>query len=300
MDRSRWKVKDYQRALAARGAKISGRKKELVERLEAYERNDNFGAQPVLLSDADPLPNFPDISKFRTLTVSHHNDVPKIAKSHVEQYVIWRQSLDKEENKDTSAIKNGEKMIEEVLALSYYLEPAAPTTSSEEASGSVFYASGIVAAEMKKKDTYSLKLVLDGDTGEVLMAHCECPAGRGPTGSCKHIVAVLLMLVKFAEEGVLIVQLSCTEQLQTFKRPARAHDGSPVRAEKIGKGADDDDPRPLQYRNMPGYADFVRNSVTNFCYHSGLDITMRYAYPKADVRAAQHDHDYLKDPLLQY
>ena len=47
-DRAKWIVIDYQRELAARGAKISGRKWELIERLEAYERNDNFGAQPII------------------------------------------------------------------------------------------------------------------------------------------------------------------------------------------------------------------------------------------------------------
>ena len=65
MDRSRWTVKDYQRALASRGAKVSGRKKELIDRLEAYERNDNFGAQPIISEAQDPLPNFPSISEFR-------------------------------------------------------------------------------------------------------------------------------------------------------------------------------------------------------------------------------------------
>ena len=64
-DRSRWTVKHYQRALASRGAKVSGRKKELVERLEAYERNDNFGFEQILAAGDDPLPHFPDISKFR-------------------------------------------------------------------------------------------------------------------------------------------------------------------------------------------------------------------------------------------
>ena len=65
-NRSRWTVKQYQRALAARGAKVSGRKKELAERLEAYERNDNFGFQPIVAGAGDdPLPHFPDISKFR-------------------------------------------------------------------------------------------------------------------------------------------------------------------------------------------------------------------------------------------
>ena len=63
-DRRGWIVADYQKALAARGAKVTGRKWELEERLEAYERNDNFGAQPLLLGD-DPLPHFPDITKFR-------------------------------------------------------------------------------------------------------------------------------------------------------------------------------------------------------------------------------------------
>ena len=64
LPRSEWKVIHYQRALAARGAKVSGRKKELIERLESYEPNDNFGATPII-DTGDPLPNFPDISKFR-------------------------------------------------------------------------------------------------------------------------------------------------------------------------------------------------------------------------------------------
>ena len=302
MDRSRWKVKDYQRELAARGAKVTGRKKELIQRLEDYERNDNFGAVPLVLGE-DPLPEFPDISKFKTLTVSHREEVPKISKSHVEQYVLWRQSLDKEQNNDVSAIKNGEKMIEEVLAMSWFLEQAPTSASSEEASGPVFYLSGIVAAEMRKQDSYSLKLVLDGDTGEVLQAHCEGPAGRGPTGSCKHIVAALLMLVKFVEDGELLVQLTCTQSIQTFKKPRRAHDGSPVRAEKLGKRASEEyDPRPQKYRNMPGYKDFVYNAIINFCSNTSIDVTLRHQMPierKANLADAELHHDYLKEPLVQ-
>ena len=48
LPRSKWKVIHYQRALAARGAKVSGRKKELIERLELYERNEIFGATPII------------------------------------------------------------------------------------------------------------------------------------------------------------------------------------------------------------------------------------------------------------
>ena len=154
---------------------------------------------------------------------------------------------------------------------------------------------------MRSKMTYNMKLVIDGETGEIYQATCECPAGRGPTGSCKHVVTVLLALVKFAKEGVLQVQLSCTEKLQTFKRPTRAHQGSPVHAEDLGKSYDfEHDPRPKRYRNWSGRMDHIYNATTNFCAQSGLDITMRYAYlNKADLQAADIHHDYLKAPLVE-
>ena len=307
MDRIRWQVKDYQRALAARGAKISGRKKELEQRLEDYERNDNFGYQAIILDD-DPLPHFPDISKFRTLT--DEAEIPKIARSHVQQYVVYRQELDAP-TKVTKAIERGEKMLKSnnVLALSLFHEQPSPSTSSDddEGSSSVLYVSGIVEAEMKSKTTYSMKMAMDGETGEVLQAHCECPAGRGPTGTCKHIVAGLLALVKFAQEGTLQVQLSCTETLQTFKKPTKSHHGSPVLAENLPRRKSvktfdwEHDPRPMKYQKLSDtmILDHIYNATTNFCSNSGLDISFRYAYKKADLAAAELDHDYLKKPLVQ-
>jgi hypothetical protein len=43
-------------------------------------------------------------------------------------------------------------------------------------------------------------------------------------------VAVLLVLVTFVETGDLDVILSCTESLQTFKRPTKLHSGELVAA----------------------------------------------------------------------
>ena len=302
-DRSKWTVKDYQRELAARGAKVSGRKKELVERLEAYERNDNFGFSPIFDADADPL-HFPDIAKFRTLHPSDQDVVPKMAKSHVEQYVLYRQENQDETGSKTviKAIERGEKIVEDcILALSFFLDEA----SDEDGSNSLLYLTGIVNAEMRNA-TYNMKLVIDGETAEIFNCHCECPAGTGPTGTCKHVVAVLLAIVNFSEDSnALQVKLSCTEELQTFKKPKRPHQGSPVRAKDIGKqrthtyGTGDDDPRPLKYRNMPGKAERVYNATINFCAETGMDIAMKYAYPKANLTAAEFHHDYLKDPLVE-
>ena len=303
-DRSKWKIKDYQRELAARGAKVSGRKKELAERLEAYERNDNFGFEPVIPREVDPLPHFPDISKFRTIIPADQGVFPKMAKSHVEQYVLYRQ-----ENQDEGGTKNvikaverGEKMVEDcILAASFFLEPAVPSASADDGSSPSLYISGIVNAEMRSTTTYSLKLVIDGQAGEIFQCHCECPAGMGPTGTCKHVVGVLLAIVNFVKQGVLQVQLSCTEQLQAFKKPKRPHQGPPVLAEDLGKGCRWlDDPRPKKYRNWDGYVDHLNNATINFCAVTGRDITMRYGMPKteADLAAAELDHDYLKEPLV--
>lgn len=58
------------------------------------------------------------------------------------------------------------------------------------------------------------------------------------------------------------------------------------------------DPRPMKYRNMPGYSDHVRNVVLNYCASTSMDIGLRYIYQKADLRQAQLDHDYLQRPLF--
>ena len=232
-------------------------------------------------------------------------------------YILLRQDNQDERGtkKSIKAIERGEKMEEDsILALSFYLEtalsPSASASTSDEPDedgNSLLYISGIVEAEMRN-NTYIMKLVIDGETGEPLQSTCDCPAGAGPTGTCKHIVGVLLAIVKFADDGILEVKQSCTEQLQTFKKPKKSHQGSPVRAEDLGRGFQIHDPRPIKYQkwSKENAADHVYNATINFCAESGLDISMRYAMPcsgernrKPDLHAAENDHDYLQDPLAQ-
>ena len=160
---------------------------------------------------------------------------------------------------------------------------------------------GIVNAAMKKSVSYNIKLVIE-ENGEVQNSHCECPAGVGPHGTCKHLTAVLLVLSIFVQSGDLKVLKSCTETLQSFQRPRKIHSGSPVKAENIGSGlsALDDDPRPHIFRNRPSFQDEVRNKTVNFVFQSGLDITMRYTFQKADINIAVNDHDYLEKPFTDY
>jgi len=71
---------------------------------------------------------------------------------------------------------------------------------------------------------YNYKLRLDSD-GNMLNSDCECPAGKGPHASCKHIASVALMLAHFVDNKMLLIGRSCTEELQAFHKPKRHHDG---------------------------------------------------------------------------
>jgi len=161
---------------------------------------------------------------------------------------------------------------------------------------------GIVSAAMKKSVSYNVKVVVE-KIGEITSTSCDCPAGLGPHGTCKHLTATILVLSDFVQKGDLKVVKSCTQTLQTFQKPTKLHCGSPIKAENLGKRpfeGQDEDPRPKHLRNRPSFIDEVRSKTVNFVYQAGLDLAMRYTFPKANLSTAVSDHDYLKRPYTEY
>ena len=188
-------------------------------------------------------------------------------------------------------MKKGERLAESsVGALSYY---------TDNTKNIVFF-TGIVHAQMKKV-SYSVRVAVDL-SGEIKNANCDCPAGKGSTSSCKHVTALLLLVADFVKSGGLAVAGSCTDQLQTFKKPRLAHDGKPVPAEELGRGVpdDDDDPRPLKYRNRDCFMPELLMATVNYTARTNVDVSWRYTFGRADLRPAMQDHDYLKKPFVQY
>ena len=76
-----------------------------------------------------------------------------------------------------------------------------------------------VNAQMKKED-YTVCVHLNSQSGKVVHASCECPAGK--EGCCKHIAALLFQLLDYRELELteVPVQLSCAEKLQSWNVPA--------------------------------------------------------------------------------
>lgn len=130
-------------------------------------------------------------------------------------------------------------------------------------------------AEMKKRISYIVDILLQKN-GQVFETQCECGAGEGPFGHCKHIRALLYAYCKFVNSGELTLEMSCTEKLQQFHK-CKKHMGSPFKARSLKlAGADevcdikDYDPRPDRYRNNPAYKDYFQNLCLNF---SGISKT---------------------------
>ena len=120
---------------------------------------------------------------------------------------------------------------------------------------------------MKKSVAYIVHMKIDKE-GEILETQCECAAGMGPSACCKHVQAVMLAITDFTKGKQAMVELSCTEQLQSFHRPKKLYQGSPVKAEDIKitnkpKASSMYDPRPAKYRKMAGYPDFVTIRVSH-------------------------------------
>ena len=69
------------------------------------------------------------------------------------------------------------------------------------------------------KVSYNFKVKIEKKTGEPKNSHCECPAGKAPHATCKHIAAVLLMMIHFISTGDVQIEKCCTDNLQTFHKP---------------------------------------------------------------------------------
>lgn len=83
---------------------------------------------------------------------------------------------------------------------------------------------GTCAAEMKKTVMYSLRIAFQNN--DIIYATCGCPAGRGPTGICKHIGALCYFIEDLCRTKIATYQ-SSTSSLQQWHQPTRKRKSSP-------------------------------------------------------------------------
>jgi len=160
--------------------------------------------------------------------------------------------------------------------------------------------------QMKKDRIYKLLLSLNYNSFDIIHAQCECPAGKGPTATCKHIGALCYTFQNFCEHGMLPNFLTCTQKLQEWNRPRprkvdpipvvdiRSHQhairGTPLKRSRNPRTPSEFDPRPLHMRSPdPDAVDRLRADLLLLGQPSAL---LTILVPT--VEKALHDHTYCK------
>ncbi|KAK7092864.1 uncharacterized protein [Littorina saxatilis] len=253
-----------------RGAKIDGRKQDLVERLEAYARNSNFGSTTTL--EKEYAMTVPDSSLYKDINLG--SPIPIITERGVAAYLSH----------------NGAKLT--TIAKDMYKERYLTHCRFAPGHSNNFFIKSKCQAQMKTQVNYIVDVEIDAD-GLVSEAQCECAAGMGPTAHCKHVSAVLHGLSVYVSEGGMKTLETCTQTLQQFHAVKRAYGGSPVKAEKLKLPFGDMtvyDPRPVSGRERVNYSSHFFNTWKACPLVSERPVS--HLFQPVNMRAVAHDHDY--------
>ena len=155
-------------------------------------------------------------------------------------------------------------------------------------------------AKMRRSLVYNIDMKVD-QHGIFQECQCDCAAGMGPSAHCKHVRAVFRVMMDHGLGKTMQLELTCTEQIQTFHKPKRLHQGSPVKAAnlKLGKHADDSDlifnPVPPMFRESREQATARLNNLTiSYAARTSLQPAALLSIPPANIYAVCHDHDHME------
>ncbi|XP_041974050.1 uncharacterized protein LOC121729561 [Aricia agestis] len=204
---SSWRVSELKAELTKRGASLRGRKAELVERLELYDRNFNFGSAENQ-SDDDAM-EVPDVRTYRDINAT--SLLPHLTQTHIRQYFCF----------DDKKIKEAKALYE-----SRYLVLARVSNVGENT-----FIKGYCKKTMKQLQyEVNLKLHKSGIPQE---SNCECPAGSGTEAKCKHVAVLLHGVEHMVHNKILLLHQVCTQKLQDFHMPKTRFTSSPIAAHQL-------------------------------------------------------------------
>ena len=269
--------------LRQRGARVTGKKHDLIERLEAYDRNDGFGHETVSIEQED---NFcvPKTVTMSNLVPKYHHRMPALDYGGLQEYMCQNEVV---------MPKSAYPMFKANFAQSMLFG------SSKD----MFYFSGIVKAEMKKNITYHVSVAIDM-SAVVQNGGCECTAGAGMQAQCKHIGVLLFVLEHFVRTGELKLEKSCTEKEKEWNKPVkRKLVKSPMKCQKltykVSKYGDDEHQTPEVCTATASAVSVeetsrFRNLVTNFECTKKIRLGASGIFPnKGKSLDVVKDHDYL-------
>ncbi|CAH4028114.1 unnamed protein product [Pieris brassicae] len=210
----------------------------LLYRLEAYDRNANFGAEEV---EEDEAYNAPAAEYFGD--INGKTPLPPITKQLIQAFIERFQAQLK-----------GRQMYEERFLL----------TARAAADGDFTFIQGQCKAQMKKI-LYVVDVKLNPD-GSIEQSHCECAAGSGVEAHCKHVLVLLHGVEDMVRTKNMLLHQVCTQKLMAFKRPRKVYFDSPKQAQKLPcRRTRSVNYLPLKEEDMmENYNDHIKNTAVSY------------------------------------
>ena len=132
----------------------------------------------------------PQTEAWKTIQSAYQSsdDVPRFSLSNVINYFVIRTACDGEA---VDNLKSINKSAENLFHCGHV--QALLVTST----GEYWWVKADCRPEMKKDKLYRMIMSLSKGSWDINSAICGCPAGKGPSASCKHIGALCYALVNF-------------------------------------------------------------------------------------------------------
>ncbi|KAL7301574.1 hypothetical protein TKK_0005590 [Trichogramma kaykai] len=271
---------ELKKLLKERGARLSGRKAELVNRLIFYERNGNFGYEAV---DKDNRTTTPDVKLYKDINAS--SSLPNFTKNHLDAFLSDYEAT----------MEKGQHLYENGFL--QYLR--------KYEIGNEYFVKGSVKAELKKHMSYICDVKLWSD-GEVEVSSCDCFVGQSNFAHCKHVITVLIALLSWNINKCAILETTCTENLQTFHKPKRKYAGSPIKAQKFKKivkcTKKNKYKNNLEIDDSENFKIFYQNYFQNVIKSQGFgnNMIMKQITMPANPYAVEWDHGFYTKKSNEY
>ena len=133
------------------------------------------------------------------------DDVPRFSLSNIINYFVVRTASD---GKAVNDFKSINKSAENLFHCGHV--QAMLVTCKDE----YWWIKADCRPEMKKDKMYKIIMSLCEGSWDINSALCGCPAGKGPSASCKHIGALCYALANFCSSGRLPEFITCTDVMQ--------------------------------------------------------------------------------------
>ncbi|KAJ2939037.1 hypothetical protein O0L34_g19017 [Tuta absoluta] len=263
-----WSVTRLKDELRKRKAAITGKKAVLIERLEAYDRNNLIGVEEEL---EDETPIIPTQDKFRDVNAS--TTLPLLSKLHIQEFA------------ERFQVPPKGRLLYESRSL---------VTLRVATEGNHFYFHAQCKAQMKKL-LYIVILKME-HSGMIEESHCECAAGSGLEAHCKHIFTVLHGIEDLVRTKSIIMFQVCTEKLMTFKQPRKVFYDSPMQSHKLPskeKKSVNVLYSPLKEVDIiDDYESYLKNLAIGLASTTGSKMPYLQLIKPANPYAMEVDHSY--------